>query len=229
MRSFAISDIHGNIELFRAALNQIDLRKEDKLFLLGDLIDRGTDSKGVLDTVMELIESGYDVVCLMGNHEQMLLDASQSFSYLSRWILNGGDTTLASFGIISIKKIPEKYLRFIGSFKYFIENEHFVFAHAAVNMKIEDPLLDIDTILWERDPERYLNNNWLGERKLIHGHTPTSRGEILSTIEAGEQIICIDNGSFVNRKNYGSLCVLHLESLQVHFCWNKGKKFTPHE
>lgn len=195
----------------------MDLKKEDRLYILGDLIDRGVDSKGVLDTVTGLIEEGFDIICLMGNHEQMLLGASQNISHLGRWLLNGGEATLASFGVSSIKKIPHKYLSFIASFQYFIETEYFVLAHAAVNMNIEDPLMDIDTLLWERNPESYLNLDWLGERKLIHGHTPTSRGEILSTIEADEQIICIDNGSFVKRRDYGSLCVLHLETFKVAF------------
>jgi serine/threonine protein phosphatase 1 len=218
MRTFVISDIHGNNELFREALKEIGFEKEDKLILLGDLIDRGIDSKGVLDSVIQLLESGYNIECLRGNHEQMLLDAPLSKNHLNHWLLNGGDQTLYSFRINSIKKIPPKYLNLINGFKYFDEDENFVFAHAALNMKIADPLMDIDTILWERNPAKYLNLDWLGNRKLIHGHTPTSQAEILKAIENDERIICIDNGSFINRKNYGTMCVLHLESLGVKFC-----------
>ncbi len=218
MRTFVISDIHGNNELFREALNEVGFKKEDKLVLLGDLIDRGIDSKGVLDSVIQLQENGYNVVCLMGNHEQMLLDAPLSKDHLNHWLLNGGDQTLNSFRINSLKKIPPMYLNLINTFKYFEENENFIFVHAALNMKIADPLMDVDTILWERNPAKYLSLDWLGNRKLIHGHTPTSQVEILKAIENNEKIICIDNGSFINRKNYGTLCVLHLETFAIKFC-----------
>src|SRR3954465_8938650 len=130
MRTFVISDIHGNNELFREALNEVGFKKEDKLILLGDLIDRGIDSKGVLDSVIQLLESGSNVVCLMGNHEQMLLDAPLSKNHLHHWLLNGGDQTLNSFRINSVYKIPPKYLDLINTFKYFDEDANFVFAHA---------------------------------------------------------------------------------------------------
>jgi len=218
MRTFAISDIHGNNELFRVALRQIDFKKEDKLFLLGDFIDRGIDSKGVLDTVIQLLENGYHLECLMGNHEKMLLDASLSTDHLHQWLLNGGYATLDSFKVNAVEEIPSRYFSLINSFKYFVEDENFVFVHAALNMKIANPLMDMETILWERNPARYLDLDWLGNRKLIHGHTPTSQAAILKAIENDSKTICIDNGSFVNRKNYGTLCVLHLETLEVNFC-----------
>ena len=97
MRTFVISDIHGNNELFRKSLKLVAFKKSDKLILLGDLIDRGIDSKGVLDTTLLLLETGLDVECLMGNHEKMLLDAFLNTNNLNQWLLNGGDKTLSSF------------------------------------------------------------------------------------------------------------------------------------
>ena len=104
MRTFVISDIHGNNELFRNSLKQVGFNQEDRLILLGDLIDRGVDSKGVLDTVMLLMDTGFNLDCLIGNHEKMFLDASLSTTNLNHWLRNGGDKTLASFLTISIEK-----------------------------------------------------------------------------------------------------------------------------
>lgn len=217
MRTFIISDIHGNNELFRKSLKQIGLKKTDKLLLLGDLIDRGPDSKGVLDTIILLLESGFNIECLIGNHEKMLLDASLNTNNLNLWVINGGDKTLSSFLTSSIEKIPLKYYELLNSFKYFLEMDNFIFVHAALNMKIENPYTDTETILWERDPFKYLNIEWLGNRKLIHGHNPKSQEFILKSIENDEKIICVDNGTYLNKKNYGTLCVLELENLKLNF------------
>jgi serine/threonine protein phosphatase 1 len=217
MRTFAISDIHGNNELFRKALKAIGLKKVDKLIILGDLIDRGPDSKGVLDTIILLLENGFNLDCLIGNHEQMFLDAKLNTNNLNQWLINGGDKTLSSFLTGSIEKIPSKYYNLINGFKYFFEHENCIFVHAALNMKIEDPFSDIDTILWERNPIEYVDEIWLGHRKLIHGHNPQSQKEILRAIENNEKVICIDNGAYMSKSGYGSVCVMQLETLNVRF------------
>ena len=217
MRTFAISDIHGNNELFRKSLKQIGFKKSDKLILLGDLIDRGINSKGVLDTVLLLQESGLDVECLMGNHEKMLVDAYLNPNNLTQWLLNGGDKTLSSFLTSSIEKIPPKYVELIKTFKYYTESKEYILVHAALNMQIENPYSDLQTLLWERDPNKYFDKEWLGNRKLIHGHNPQSRDVIINSIEQGENILCIDNGAYLKREKYGTICVLQLENLKTNF------------
>lgn len=217
MRTFAISDIHGNNELFKKALKQLGLKKTDRLLLLGDLIDRGTDTKGVLDSIILLREMGFKIECLMGNHERMFLDSLEDNQNLSQWLLNGGDKTLLSFLTASIDRIPQKYIEFIRSFRMYIELDNFIFVHAALNMNLDDPFKDGDVILWERDPYKYLNKAWLGNRKLVHGHNPQSKLEILSSIRGNKEVICIDNGTFIKRDNFGSLCVLEVEKLKLHF------------
>jgi len=217
MRTFVISDIHGNNELFRNSLKQVGFNQEDRLILLGDLIDRGVDSKGVLDTVMLLMDTGFNLDCLIGNHEKMFLDASLSTINLNHWLRNGGDKTLASFLTNSIEKIPPNYFELISSFKYYLEIENFIFVHAALNMNIDKPFTDIHTILWERNPDKYLNGKWMENRKLIHGHHPRSQEEILQAIENDEKVICIDNGIYFSKPEFGTLCILQLETLKVSF------------
>ncbi len=217
MRTFVIADVHGKSKLFKRALEEIDLQPSDELIMLGDLIDRGDDSKGVLDTVISLKERGYNITSLFGNHEQMLLDSFLSANHLELWIYNGGDKTLSSFQAGSIYEIPQEYIDFIRSFTYYVEREQYIFVHAALNMKIEDPFQDIKTMIWGRDSADLLDAAWLGNRKLIHGHTPLELKEIKATHEKNDPILNIDNGAFLEKKNFGSLCILELENNRVRF------------
>jgi serine/threonine protein phosphatase 1 len=215
MRTYVISDIHGNNVLFRKALKDIKLTKSDRLVLLGDLIDRGEDSKGVLDTVLLLIEHDFRVDLVRGNHEQMLLDALDSSTKLTHWLLNGGGKTLSSFLTSSIERIPLEYIEFIRTFKFYIEIDQYILVHAALNMKIENPFEDKQTMLWERKAEEFSDKDWLKGRLLVHGHNPIEENQIIASIFSGKQIVCIDNGSFLRTEGYGSICVFQLESKQV--------------
>jgi len=83
MKKYVISDIHGCAKTFKALVDRISFSREDELYLLGDYIDRGPDSKGVIDHIWDLLETGYTVHCLTGNHEQMFLHAIDARDELS--------------------------------------------------------------------------------------------------------------------------------------------------
>lgn len=217
MARFAISDIHGHNTKFKNLLKKIDFQKLDELFLLGDYIDRGPDSKGVLETIMNLQEQGYTISCLMGNHEQMLLQSVEDPSYEMNWLRNGGETALSSFSISSAEEIPEKYLTFINSLKLYLELENFIFVHAGINMLAEDPFKDQLSFLWLRDWEEKFSKKWLGNRKVIHGHTPTSQKIITQQKANNQQVVVIDNGCFLERPGYGALCALDIDRFEFIF------------
>lgn len=216
-RVFAITDIHGRNDLFRKALKYITLKKTDKLILLGDIIDRGEDSKGVLDTIFLLLDNGFDVTCLIGNHEKMLLDALVNLDKFNLWMFNGGDKTLSSFLTSSIEKIPTKYIALIKSFKYYCTYRNYILVHASLNMKIENPFSDVETIIWDRNPYEYMNKDWMENRILIHGHNPISQNEILDSIEMETPIINIDNGVYIKKDGFGSMCVMELNQKKITF------------
>ncbi len=89
MRKLAIGDIHGCNKTFKALLDQINLSKDDELTLLGDYIDRGPDSKGVIDTIINLQSSGYQVRALRGNHDiQKMYKRWTNKSFFSKPVLN---------------------------------------------------------------------------------------------------------------------------------------------
>src|SRR5438876_897645 len=106
-RNFVISDIHGCLKTFRYLLEDIiHYTKSDTLYLLGDYIDRGPDSKGVIDYILSLKERGYRIYPLKGNHEQLLLDAYEEAPFAEKaWLRNGGENTLKSFGVKNVKSI----------------------------------------------------------------------------------------------------------------------------
>lgn len=192
-RQFAISDIHGCVKTFRKlVLEVIRLSKDDTLFLLGDYINKGIDSKGVLDFIFDLQRSGYQLKCLRGNHEQYLIDGLQ-FSWERIAFLNrGGKETLLSFGVQEINRIPEIYLKFIQSLPFFIETDNYLFIHAGLNFDLDDPYKDEFSMLNIRKMEVDLKKT--GNKKIIHGHVPTSYLDIETALSFHNNHVSIDGG-----------------------------------
>jgi len=219
MRTIAISDIHGFSQTFRSLLDRIGLAKDDELFILGDCIDRGPDSKGVLDTLIKLQEDGYKVKYLMGNHEEMMLKAYYSPSQTIMWKFNGGDTTLKSFGVSKSKDIPAEYIRFMESLYFEHETSNTIFVHAGLNMRNENPFQDEHSKLWITDWYDEINFEWLGSRKIIHGHVIRSRYDIKKSLDSIDNfpVMGIDNGCFYDKQDFGHLCALDLTNRQLYF------------
>ena len=218
-RSFAISDIHGCSKTFRSLIeNTIKLEKSDSLYLLGDYIDRGVDSKGVLDYILDLIAQKYDVTVLKGNHEEMLLKSLSDHQYIESWIFNGGDKTLKSFHVKSSLKLPSKYVDFIRSMGYYKLTDQFILVHAGIDFDRPDPFEDKESMLWLR----YFDVDVVkaGGRAVVHGHTPASIEKIKDYISkvSEDKIISIDNGCvYKSNNNLGQLCALELNTLELFF------------
>lgn len=172
-RTIAIGDVHGcKNPLEEMLLKTLRIQKEDTIYLLGDLIDRGTDSKGVVDLILSLQEEGFDIQTLLGNHEEMFFESVLSHHHFLRWVRNGGTETLRSFRINSFSELSEKYFNFFEQAKYYIETDEYIFVHAGLNFRNKDIFEDREAMLWIRD---YLDvEPSLGNKILIHGHTPES-------------------------------------------------------
>ena len=218
-RKFAISDIHGCLQSFKALLEQLDLQKTDQLYLLGDYIDRGPDSKGVIDYIWHLQEAGYEIYCLQGNHDVMLLRAAKSFTDNISWMQHGGEATLKSFGVERATDIPRKYLSFLERLPQVFEIDNYILVHAGLNFRIPDPLEDAVSMLWIRDWYQAINYNWLGERYIIHGHTPMLRKDI-ETMHAdfkAKRVLDIDGGCFFDIPGMGFLSALELGTHRIYW------------
>lgn len=178
---FAIGDIHGCAHELEILLERMSPTSSDTVIFLGDYIDRGPDSRGVIEQILQL-KKRCKVVTLKGNHEALFLDfleAPQSVG-AGLFILNGGSATLASYaGPGGTFEIPESHIKFFYGLKTCFETDDYFFVHAGVPSK---PLKDIDVkaeeqnLLWMRQP--FLSTDYKWEKRIVHGHTPCDQPEI---------------------------------------------------
>lgn len=167
----AIGDIHGRLDRLDRVLAR--LPEGRTLVFLGDYIDRGPDSRGVVERLLRL-EAQRPCVMLCGNHEDMLLDAL-SGAYEGAavdWLRNGGDATLRSYGASNLRRLaeelPASHRRFYQGLREHWETEEYLFVHAGVRPEGPDAT-DRDTKLWLRiAPDEPFGYGKLG----ICGHTP---------------------------------------------------------
>lgn len=201
---YAIGDIHGCARELELLLQRIQPKPSDTVVFLGDYIDRGPDSKGVIDLILEL-QTKTQVVALKGNHEQLFLDFLESPQSPGAgvFILNGGGATLASYaGPGGTFEIPERHIEFLYGLKLKYETPTHFFVHAGVPIK---PLGEInegdaDLLIWSRQP--FLSSDYKWEKKIVHGHTPVNAPEVL------ENRINLDTGCVYN----GHLTAIELPS-----------------
>jgi serine/threonine protein phosphatase 1 len=228
-RILVISDIHGEIELFERLLADVNYdSSQDQLILLGDYVDRGPNSKKVLEKVIELTSDG--ALVLKGNHEDMMIKALTTDEERSwkNWInQNGGRKTLESYGFnVSEFVVPDeeefikpmlhdetldRHLNFIQNLDHFIELEEYIFVHAGVHPN--QPLEETDpyTLMWIRE-EFY--SAYSGQKTIIFGHTPAKHLHGKHSIFFGKnRIIGIDGGAVFG----GQLNCLELPSQEVHY------------
>lgn len=219
MRRFAISDIHGCAVTFKNLLHQISFSKEDVLYLLGDYIDRGPDSRGVIDHIWYLQKEGYQVHCLRGNHEQNLLDAYSE----TRFECEIPKETLLSFEVKTVKDIPKVYIRWMEKLPYYFDLEDYILVHAGLNFNLAKPLDDHADMIWIRHWYDNIDSDWLGGRIIVHGHTPTRQLEIKRSINTLDEIpaIDIDAGCVFESFGLGNLCVLNLDTKKLRFAANQ--------
>ena len=223
MRKIAISDIHGFAHTLKVLVTQVlEVKPGDELFFLGDYVDRGPDSKGVMDFIMQLQDAGYNIRCLRGNHEDMMIQGQANVQMQHAWLKNGGDTTLTSFNAKTLASVPEKYWNFLNGLEYYAEAGRFLMVHAGLKFGLLDPLLNKQFMMWGRYWYGEIDNRWLGDRVIVHGHTPTAELEIRSSLRLEEfPVINIDNGCYATwRTGMGQLCAFDMTNHKLHFLKN---------
>jgi serine/threonine protein phosphatase 1 len=215
-RLFAISDIHGCFKpFFELVTNSIKLTKADQLFLLGDYIDRGEQSKEVIDFIIDLKKAGFNVSILTGNHEVMLLDSYYNRELEPIWMMNNGASTLMSFGIDDIRNIDKHYLEFLSSLEYYKIVGNIIFVHAGFDDFAVDPFSDKHSMIWE---SRTLYRNPLFSGKtIIHGHRPNRIENLNKLISEKASVISIDTGCVYDKEmGYGILTALEVNTMTLY-------------
>ena len=228
LRVYAIGDIHGRLDLLDELLAKIDRDNEERgpadthLVFLGDLIDRGPDSRGVIDRAMQLAEAGGERVhFLMGNHEEVFLGAATGDEKLVRFFCRiGGRETILSYDIeleeyqrlhmdelaARIPElIPAAHVEFTSQFKDQVVIGDYAFVHAGIRPGVALADQNRKDLRWIRD--EFILDDEQHEKVIVHGHT------ISPKVEERANRIGIDTGAYVS----GVLTALALEGTERWF------------
>jgi serine/threonine protein phosphatase 1 len=156
MRTFAIGDIHGCLHPFNDLLEWVKPAADDLVVTLGDYIDRGPESKGVLDRLIALKTSGTKLVCLRGNHEIMMLEAYRGGrSELKMWMSVGGAEAIGSYGTApgwsgTLADVPREHWNFLqDELLPYYETDTHIFVHAGVYPDLDMHEQHENVLYWE--------------------------------------------------------------------------------
>lgn len=174
--TFAIGDVHGCYDKLVALLGVCEAVAgggRARFVLIGDYVDRGPDSRKVLDFLIDQQRDNDRFICLRGNHETMLLDAAgpdRTVSDVFNWRINGGEQTLASYGVDDENKLPSAHLVWIDALPLHFADGSRLFVHAGIRPGV--PLADQTErdLLWIREP--FLSSEEDHGLFVVHGHTP---------------------------------------------------------
>ena len=177
-RVIAIGDIHGCARAFETLLEVIKPTGEDLVVPLGDYVDRGPDSRGVIDRLLEL-ERQTSVRPLLGNHEEMMLDVLEGREAADFWLRYGGVQTLDSYGFAGdYSAIPNSHIDFLHRcLDYYETDEHF-FVHANYHHQVPLAETDSELLRWRSLADSMPGEHHNGKVAVV-GHTPDQFGEIM--------------------------------------------------
>jgi serine/threonine protein phosphatase 1 len=224
-RVYAIGDIHGRLDLLNALLERIHAdsvtrgKAESHLIFLGDLVDRGPNSAGVVRRAQTLATGGRAIRFLKGNHEEMFLDAARGDLQMLQFFMRiGGRETLLSYGLSAndldrfdieelgdwmLNNVPREDIDFLEDFEDMIEIGDYVFVHAGIRPKVPLSEQTSTDLRWIR--EEFLS--WRrphGGKIIVHGHT------ITQGVDEHPNRIGIDTGAYYS----GRLTAIGLEGTE---------------
>ncbi|WP_455089768.1 metallophosphoesterase family protein [Peptoanaerobacter stomatis] len=224
MSTYVVSDIHGKYDKFIEVLDKINLKEEDTLYVLGDILDRGKHPIKVMLKLMEM----KNVICIVGNHELMAIrcmdfiiqkitetstDKLDKYKNFSIWYKNGAKTTIDEFIKLDSKmkfKIIDYMKNFITYKKLYINGKNFLLVHGGLgdfhpDKKIEEYTLD--ELVWNRVD---YDMKYFDDIYLVTGHTPTMLIESNTKpgyIYKANNHIAIDCGACFNGGRLGAICL----------------------
>ena len=182
--TYAIGDVHGRLDLLHAALDAIARHgrgRPTRLVFLGDYVDRGPDSRGVVNLLMHLQRQA-NAICLKGNHEQLMVQAVTvaERGLMERWLEFGGDATLKSYGLRPGEPpgeaIPRAHIGWMSGLPLTTADPHRIFVHAGLAPRTAVHRQKEQSCLWIR--EAFLRARPRDfEAHVVHGHTPIWEGK----------------------------------------------------
>jgi serine/threonine protein phosphatase 1 len=187
---WAIGDTHGCPKTLLKLLSKIKLRAIDKLYFLGDYINKGPDSKGVLDILIALRDRGQEVVFIRGNNDQKLLDAWTMPVHRVEFEKKYPET-LQSFGASEVKQIPRKYIKLLREMPSVVTTKKYVLHHGDLD------IVNVDT-----------------HTTILEGHTPTKQSVIKSQARKRTKVV-LDGGITRDKKGMGQLIAYNFRTRDI--------------
>ena len=175
--TYVIADIHGRYDLLSEALTQITARPGGGIVVtIGDYVDKGPQSREVIDRLLPGIAEGWKLVALKGNHDAMMVEALRDRARMAAWLLKGGDAALRSYGG-DPAAVPQSHIDWLDRLQLMYVDAHRLYVHAGV-----DPGLPLDrqsetTLLWKRYPKGF--SGGFGTLHVVHGHDNDPAGPLL--------------------------------------------------
>lgn len=170
---YAIGDVHGMLFKLERLLDRIPFRADrDLLIFVGDYVDRGPDSRGVIERVLQLMAQGIQLVCLRGNHELMMENYLRD-EEVEFFLVNGGATTVHSYSVGNEGgrcTVPETHKNFLRGLKKFYETDDYLFVHAGFRPGVAVSDQSDDDVYWIRN--EFITSDYDFGKKVIFGHTP---------------------------------------------------------
>jgi serine/threonine protein phosphatase 1 len=171
---FAIGDIHGSLRKLQNLIERCERYADGRpmtFIFLGDYIDRGPDSAGVVSYVIDLqARLPEQVIALKGNHEAMALDIVDGVIPADRWLAQGGFETLRSYGVRSAAELPGAHMHWLRSLPVSYDDGRRFFVHAGIDPNKRFNAQQDHDLFWIREP--FLSDRRDHGRLIVHGHTP---------------------------------------------------------
>jgi serine/threonine protein phosphatase 1 len=178
-QTFVIPDIHGRLDLLREGLLQVAARSQgegDTIVAIGDYVDKGPDSKGVIDLLAAGVGERFRLVTLKGNHDAMMADALRDPSKMENWLGKGGDAALKSYGG-EAASVPQAHIDWLDRLRLFYVDGQRLYIHAGVDPEIPLDQQGMETLLWKRYPKGWPDG--FGGLHVVHGHDNCPDGPLL--------------------------------------------------
>ena len=178
-QTFVIPDIHGRLDLLDRGLGEIAARsngENDTVVTIGDYVDKGPASRGVIERLMSGAGDRFVLVTLKGNHDAMMVDALKDHSKMKDWLAKGGDEALASYGG-DAAGVPQSHLDWLDRLQLFHADAHRLYVHAGVDPEAPLDRQREETLLWKRYPKG--PSEGFGDLHVVHGHDNNPDGPLL--------------------------------------------------
>jgi serine/threonine protein phosphatase 1 len=177
--TYVIPDIHGRCDLLSEGLAGVSGRSGGDaatIVTIGDYVDKGPQSRQVIERLRSGVAEGWRLIALKGNHDAMMVDALRNPAKIASWLEKGGDAALASYGGYPAA-VPQNHLAWLDGLQLMYVDAHRIYVHAGLDPEVPLDQQSVATLLWKRYPKGFPGG--FGRRHVVHGHDNSPEGPLL--------------------------------------------------